>query len=103
MFPAPSAAPLSVQASSNSPYRISLQWSPPPEINRNGMILSYQLRLVEVETEEVHEATSTELNAVVASLHPHYNYECKVAAHTAAGAGPFSDSQSVQTQSAGKL
>jgi len=34
-------------------------------------------------------------------LHPYYNYECKVAAHTIAGTGPYTQAVIVQTHEAG--
>lgn len=101
LIAAPSAAPLNLVASSNSPYRVTLQWSPPPLIDRNGVILYYKSQIREVETGQTHTLTSYQLNVSFESLHPHYNYQCKVAAHTAAGTGPYSDVQLVQTQSAG--
>ena len=98
---APSAAPLSVQVSSKGPYSITLEWSPPPPIDRNGVIIYYQLKLEEVETETVLEWTSPELMTTRNSLHPHFNYKCSVAAHTSAGTGPFSGELQVQTLSTG--
>lgn len=57
--------------------------------------------MVETETATVHDWTSSEEIAARDSLHPHYNYECSVAAHTAGGTGPYSQSQTVQTLSTG--
>jgi len=37
----------------------------------------------------------------IGSLHPYYNYECKVAAHTIAGTGPYTGAVIVQTHEAG--
>ena len=94
---APSAAPLNVQVSLKGPYSITLEWSPPPPIDRNGVIIYYQLKLEEVETETVLEWTSPELMTTRNSLHPHFNYNCSVAAHTSAGTGPFSGELQVST------
>lgn len=90
-----------MQVISKGPYSITLQWSPPPHIDRNGVIIYYQLKLEEAETEAVLELTSPELMTTLNSLHPHFNYECSVAAHTSAGTGPFSGALRIQTLSAG--
>lgn len=80
-----------------------MKWSPPPLIDRNGVILYYESQITEVETGQTQMLTSSQLNVSFESLHPHYNYQCKVAAHTAAGTGPYSDVQLVQTHSAGNI
>ena len=57
--------------------------------------------MTEVETATDFEWTSLELSTTRDSLHPYYHYECSVAAHTAAGTGPFSSANTVQTLPAG--
>ena len=100
---APSAAPLEVEASSNSSYNITIQWSSPPEIDRNGVIVYYEIHVTETETGNEFRWTSTELNTTLGSLHAYYHYDCRVAAHTAAGTGPFSTVEIIQTLPAGML
>lgn len=98
---APSAAPLQVDVTANSPYNITITWTPPPEIDRNGIILYYKIRVRESETETNFQWTSSELISTHDLLHPFYHYECRVAAHNLAGTGPFSTAESVQTMPAG--
>ena len=98
---APSAAPVDVEVFSNSSYNITLQWGPPPEIDRNGILLYYQIAVTESETGTEFQWTSSELNTTRGSLHPHYHYECRVAASTAVGSGPFSPVETIRTFPAG--
>ena len=86
---------------SNSSYNITIQWSPPPEIDRNGVILYYQINVTETETGTEFTWTSSENNTTRDSLHPHYHYECRVAASTVVGIGPYSAVETVQTLPAG--
>ncbi|CAI8005516.1 Receptor-type tyrosine-protein phosphatase F [Geodia barretti] len=94
---APSAAPLAVQAFPNSSYNITILWSPPPEIDRNGVIIYYEIQLTETENGTEFQWTSPELTTTRGSLHPHFHYEFRVAAHTSIGTGPFSAVETVQT------
>jgi hypothetical protein len=93
----PSAAPLAVQAFSNSSYNITILWSPPPEIDRNGVIIYYEIQLTETETGTEFQWTSPELTTTRGSLHPHFHYEFRVAARTSIGTGPSSAVETVQT------
>ena len=101
LITAPSSAPLSMQTSSDSPYGITISWLPPPPVDRNGIILYYRVLVMEVETSTAFEWTSSDRTAERYSLHPYYLYECSVAAHTSAGTGPFTVSQTVQTLPSG--
>jgi hypothetical protein len=94
---APSAAPLAVQAFPNSSYNITILWTPPPKIDRNGVIIYYEIQLTETENGTEFEWTSPELTTTRSSLHPHFHYEFRVAAHTSVGTGPFSAVEIVQT------
>ena len=79
---------------------VILTWSSPPLIDINGIIRNYFIRIRERETSRVwiFQTTNSQIN--VTSLHPYYNYECNVAAHTIA-TGPYTNPVSVQTMEAG--
>ena len=97
---APSAPPRSPSGIAVSSTVVTLTWSSPPLIDINGIIRNYVIRIRERETSRVwiFQATNSHIN--ITSLHPYYNYECEVAAHTIA-TGPYTDPVSVQTMEAG--
>ena len=101
LIAAPSAVPHAVQAFPNSSYNITILWSPPPEIDRNDVIIYYEIQLTETETGTEFQWTAPELTTTRDSLHPHFHYEIRVAAHTSVGTGPFSAVETVQTLPAG--
>ena len=68
----------------------------------NGDIIGYNLSLTEVESGRVISYNVTMGTAYTArNLHPYYNYECRVAAYTVAGTGPFSSSIPIRTSEDG--
>ena len=69
-------------------------WQPPPFEEINGDIRHYTISIVEVETGQEFETMTNITQATVRSLHPYYNYMCKVRAETILP-GPFSDMISV--------
>ena len=97
---APSAPPWSLSGIAISSTVLTLTWSSPPLIDINGIIRNYVIRIRERETSRVWILQATNSNVNITSLHPYYNYECEVAAHTIA-TGPYTDPVSVQTMEAG--
>ena len=99
-YEAPSAPPQSLSGIAVSSTVVTLTWSSPPLIDINGIIRNYVIRIRETETSRmwILQATNSYIN--ITSLHPYYNYECEVAAHTIA-TGPYTDPVSVQTMEAG--
>lgn len=83
---APSGPPLSFSVVAISPVSIRLTWGSPPPEELNGILVSYRVVVMEAETGEVFQQTTTsDTNSlVVSSLHPYYNYKCSVAAFTIA-------------------
>jgi len=69
-------------------------WQPPQFEEINGDIQHYTIYIVEVETGREFEVMTNISQATVSSLHPYYNYMCKVRAETTQP-GPFSDVISV--------
>jgi len=89
-FPsAPIAAPQQFLLARTS-TSITLSWSPPPYEETNGIIQYYTLMIVELDTNTTLppiQSNTTEFT--VFNLHPHYLYQCSVAAYTTE-IGPFS-------------
>ncbi len=67
-----------------------MKWSPPSDEHHNGIISSYNVHVVGVNTGEEFMRSVNTLQSVFANLHPFYSYEFSVAAVTIA-AGPFSE------------
>lgn len=80
-----------------------LSWDPPPIYNQNGMIEYYSVEISEDNLGQVMEQYTNETTLTVVGLHPYYMYNCRVAAATEAGIGPFTTFLSLQTQEAGKF
>jgi len=78
----------------------NLIWQSPPFEATNGEIRQYILAIVEVETEHQFEVTANSTQITVGSLHPYYNYLCKVQAVTV-DSGPFSEIISIHLLEAG--
>ena len=76
---------------------ITLRWEAPLADLQNGIIRSYHISVVELETGRVRLFTTSSVDRllIVNLLHPFYTYNCTIAAYTI-GPGP-SISVSVQT------
>ena len=100
----PSAPPRSVAAYATSPTSLFVSWSVPLLEHRNGCIRQYRIYVVERDTG----TTLTRLintgtfQVTISSLHPYYQYECKVAAITT-GEGPSSQTVTTRTYSSRKF
>ena len=94
LSPAPTAPPSTPQLTELTSQSFSLMWQPPPFEEINGDIRRYTISIVEVETGQEFETMTNISQATVTSLHPYYNYMCKVRAETILP-GPFSDVISV--------
>ena len=64
--------------------------------------MGYIVNVTERETGYTFERNTTATSITLGSLHPHYVYECRVAAYTVE-TGPFSTVFAVQVLMAGKL
>ena len=76
-----------------SPTVLNLIWTSPPEAEWNGDRRGFRIVLVEVETNTTQQFTVADVTATsyrMSSLHPFYNYECRIVAYNSAGRGPFS-------------
>ena len=99
---APSSTPESVSASSVTSTSFVLSWNPPIAANQNGVIIRYVINVVVQGTGESFKLESTTTQHNISNLDPYRTYICEVAAATSVGAGPFSDSFTVQTLQDGK-
>ena len=84
---------LVINSTSRSFY---ISWSSPPFENRNGIIRSFDIILIEENTGKVTEVSTQKTAELFENLHPYYNYSFKIAAITIA-VGPFSQIQTVLT------
>ena len=73
-----------------SPTVFVLTWQPPLEGDGNGIVRSYMVNITELETGEVEQYFTSDLNITVTSRHPFYRYRYILAAETI-GLGPFTD------------
>ena len=97
----PSVPPSEVTGHVLSSTIISFTWLEPPDIHQNGIIVYYEVQVLENETGILWTFFAVDNNINIASLHPYYDYIGIVAAHTIVGVGPFSAAVSVQTDQAG--
>ena len=89
MILAPSAAPDEFIVLITSPTVVQMEWHPPREENRNGIIRSYIVVITELDTGITWQQTvENDTDTSIESLHPFYSYSISVAAQTIA-LGPF--------------
>ena len=61
-----------------------MQWTPPQPDLQNGVIQHYSVQLVDAQTNQVQQYTSTQHSITISNLHPYYTYTCTVTAVTVA-------------------
>ena len=98
---APSAPPQNLRHIAITATSVTLNWQPPPEEDRNGLIRLYYVFVTEPESGRSFTLNSTTISYSVHNLHPFYTYNFSVAAVTVA-AGPISDNITLQTSEAGE-
>ena len=92
---APSRSPGNVRVTVRSSREARMDWELPARQYWNGIISSHILEVTEIETGEVRQITTSVNHRVLANLHPHYNYQFRVAS-TAVNTGPYSSPVLVQ-------
>ncbi len=75
----------------------TLEWNSPPEENRNGAIIKYQVK-VEWNTNQIQRLETVFTNNRVTGLEPNTTYYYSVAAYTKIGIGPYSKKTAVTTK-----
>lgn len=98
---APSSSPRNVQISAVSSSGFLISWSAPLAVDHNGNIRSYTMDIMEENTGNQQQFSTSTNSFRVESLHPYYNYTCTVSAVTVAG-GPYSAPITVITLEDGK-
>ena len=80
---------------------LTLNWNPPGFDKVNGVIIYYQIIVIEVETGYTYNYTSYSTTLSLTQLHPAYTYQCSIAAYTVA-LGPYSEPFNVTTAEDGR-
>ena len=102
VYSAPSGAPQLPSGRAISPYLIDIMWSPPPEVDINGVIEFYLVEVVEVLTGRMWTLHAVEEHIIVGPLNAGYAYTCHIAAFTI-GQGPFTNYFIVHSQELGMI
>ena len=100
--PAPTAPPSIPHLTTVTSYSFTVTWQPPPFEEINGDIQRYTLLIVESETGRQFEVSANDTQITINSLHPYYNYLCRVRAETTQP-GPYSVAISIQLLEQGRL
>ena len=85
---APSGEPEDVRTVSLSPTYFLLEWDPPLEEDRNGVLTGYRL-VLEWEVGQEYRVNTTHTSYNFTQLQQGTTYYCAVAAYTAIGTGPY--------------
>ena len=96
----PSAPPQNISTMVINSTAISVSWYPPPILDQNGDIISYQLMITNQSGDNSSAVVVNVTNVIsytATMLHKFTVYSFEIAAGTAVGLGPFSDAVSNQT------
>lgn len=98
----PSGPPLNVRATSSSPTSIMLSWDLPEEVDRRGVIVSYNVHYLALDEEgstidKGMISTTMNMGFSLTGLMEFTNYSIQISARTQIGAGPLSDPRFVLT------
>lgn len=87
----PSSPPQNVLLTSQRPHELLLTWNRPPEIDINGVLLSYSLRYHRIGLDDYVFDTinSSSESVVLTGLYSYTTYEVFLGALTVNGTGPF--------------
>ena len=99
IFLVPDGPPVSLYAHPTNSTMVTLTWTEPPYPQRNGVITGYSVKMCQIDpggscSMPLNNGAKTFL--VITSLHPYYEYNWRVAAHTSLGRGPYSSYSSFQ-------
>ena len=103
-FSAPAAAPQNPSSTTLNATAIQVQWEEVPEIDQNGEIIYYEVRVDPAQFQDIrYESVSgSELVLVVDELEESVEYNFTIRAYTNAGPGPFSIVTTNTTDEAGE-
>ena len=80
------------------PRSLHLSWSPPALDQQNGNIITYGVRIMDLQDGSVRKMETPDLRTTltVSDLHPYYYYNFTVTAVTLVGEGPYTSPKSIQ-------
>lgn len=84
----PSGPPLNVKALTMSSTSILVEWSPPSELDRNGIITHYIVKYSSLDSESSINTTDNATQILVRNLRKYTNYSFTVRAVNKIGVGP---------------
>ena len=94
MTTAPDGSPVNVMAQSLYSTSIYVDWEPVPEIDRNGIIVMYEVYYEPLETFDAtimkERVTTPDLFYNITGLEEYVDYNITVRAYTSEGPGPYS-------------
>ena len=105
LFPAPAAAPQNPSSTTLNATAIQVQWEQVPEIDRNGEIIYYEVRVDPAQFQSISDVnvSGAELEVMVDGLEEFVQYNFTLRAYTSAGPGPFSNVTTNTTDQAGEV
>ena len=91
----PNTPPDNVQAITRSSTAILVTWNPVPDIDRNGIIIQYEVEFnqntfSEISTSNLTTTNGSQLMVELNGLEEYVDYSVRVRAYTSVGPGPFS-------------
>lgn len=87
----PSSSPVSIGTTFKSSSEVTLEWSPPPISERNGILIGYNITIEDTTSDTtILNVLSQSTTVTVGSLEPYTTYQCSIAAYTIIGLGPYS-------------
>ena len=91
----PDAPPQNVTTVVLSSTEIQVLWEEVPAINRSGLIITYEVQYVPLQTFNGQISTNftstSQLNTTLTGLQEYVEYSISVRAYTSVGPGPYSD------------
>lgn len=97
----PSGVPQNILVTAVNATCLFIQWNPIHPTMANGLVTSYSVNVIEVESNSTVGSWSIDgLNTTIKYLHPYYHYKVYVAGSTVIGTGPYTESEG-QTHPAG--
>ena len=101
LYIAPSGPPTNLAVNVTSSTTVSLSWNPPPESDKNGLIIEYNVSLIDTMSGNHFFRSTSSNHLTVEQLYPNTIYQYAVAAITSVGSGPFTKYFYFKTSEAG--
>ena len=96
-FPVPSGTPQQFDTIEILSRSITFSWDPPLFEEQNGVIVSYKLDVTALATSSVQSYTITSTTFTITNLIPFSHYTYVIAAATAVGLGPYTETDTIIT------